>query len=94
MKISKKSGLTLGDLFPAVLVVAIISILFVAVIYLFTQFGNTFTANSAASNATVTFTTQFANQIPLIGLVLTIVLIAGVIGVLVSSFFAKQGERV
>lgn len=86
---SRKS-LTLGDAFPAVLTVAIVSILFVAVIYLFTQFGDTFTPGSAASNATETFTVQFSNQIPLIGLVLTIVLIAVVIGVLISSFFSQE----
>ena len=89
-----KKGLTLGDAFPAVLTVALISILLVAVIYLFTQFGSTFTANSAAANATNTFTTQFSNQIPLVGLILTIVLIAIVIGVLVSSFFMRGGSRV
>lgn len=90
---TQKKGLTLGDAFPAVLTVALISILMVAVIYLFTQFGTTFTAGSAASNATGTFTTQFVNQIPLVGLILTIVLIAIVIGVLVSSFFMR-GSRV
>lgn len=89
----KKKGLSLGDAFPAVLTVALISILMVAVIYLFTQFGTTFTAGTAAANATSTFTTQFANQIPLVGLILTIVLIAIVIGVLVSSFFMR-GSRV
>jgi hypothetical protein len=91
MKMSKK-GLTLGDAFPAVLTVALISILMVAVIYLFTQFGTTFTAGSIAANATSSFTTQFYNQIPLVGLILTIVLIAIVIGVLVSSFFSRGGR--
>lgn len=54
----------------------------------------TYTAKGSTCAAASTFTTQFANQIPLVGLVLTIVLIAIVIGVLVSSFFARRGERV
>lgn len=55
--------------------------------YLYTDKGSTCTAAS-------TFTTQFANSIPIIGLVLTIVLIAIIIGVLVSSFFLRRRERI
>lgn len=171
MKIENKKGLSLRDAFPAVLIVSVVAILFVALIYMFNAFqtipadiarstiNETFTvttAGTAMGNATAcgfanfavsavynstgyqlntgnytagatgtianksdaspygtawkasytytdkgstctaasTFTTQFANQIPLVGLVLTIVLIAIVIGVLVSSFFARKGDRV
>jgi type II secretory pathway component PulF len=93
-QIQAKKGLTLGDAFPAVLTVALVAILMISVIYLFNQFGSTFTAGTTAANATTNFTTQFYNQIPLVGLVLTIVLIAIVIGVLVTSFFVRGGSRV
>lgn len=169
-KISKK-GLTLKDAFPAVLIVSVVAILFIALIYVFTAFqsipadiagsvvnesftvttagtamsnssncgfanfavsavynstgyalntGNytvgaagtianassavpygtswkatySFTDKGSTCSASQTFTTQFANQIPLVGLVLTIVLIAIVIGVLVTSFFARSRNRV
>lgn len=86
-KIANKKGLNLAEGFQAVLLTAVIGVLFIVVIYLFNQFGSTFTANSAAANASASLTTQFSNQIPLVGLVLAIVLIAIVIGVLLSSFF-------
>lgn len=172
MKLENKKGLSLKDAFPAVLIVSVVAILFVALIYVFTSFqtipadssayttinesltvssvgvyvanatscgfnnfavtqvfnasgtpitsGNysttsagivknitdmtqysqnwkvsyTNTNKGPACTAASTFTTNFSNQIPLIGLVLTIVLIAIVIGVLVTSFFQRKGERV
>jgi hypothetical protein len=172
-QIQAKKGLTLGDAFPAVLTVALVAILLITVLYLFTQFGtaigstisqtvinetvlpktagtqvvngagcnfanfavtkvtnaSNYVLNSAnytinqtggyvynltstaiyglswnfsytntygggACDATTSFGTQFNNQIPLVGLVLTIVLIAIVIGVLVTSFFVRGGSRV
>lgn len=169
-KISKK-GLTLKDAFPAVLIVSVVAILFVALIYVFTAFqsipadisynttnesftvttagttlsnasacgfsnfavqevrndtgyllntGNytttaagtianassaegygttwrafyTYTDKGSTCSASASLTTQFVNQIPLVGLVLTIVLIAIVIGVLVTSFFLRNKERI
>jgi hypothetical protein len=169
MKITKKKGLTLADAFPAVLTIAVIAILFVALIYMFTVMqsvpaniarsttnetispttdgvnigavsacgsasysiltvinsstgptiasGNytltsagvlknltstfrterdawnityTYTDKGSTCSAASSFTTQFAAQVPLVGLILTIVLIAIVIGVLVTSFFLKR----
>jgi len=91
----ERKAISLGEAFPAVLAVALVSILLVAVIYLFTQFGSTFDTGSAAANATGDLTTQFSNAVPLIGLVLTIVLIAIVIGVLITAFYMRSsGGRV
>lgn len=171
IKAQEKKGLTLSDAFPAVLTVAVLAILIVALLYLFTALaavpaditrsvvnetltptsagvnvanyaacgfanfavtnvyngskvvvinsGNytttaagtivnttstftqvpwnvtyTYTDKGTTCTAANTFTTQYTTQIPLIGLVLTIVLIAIVIGVLVSSFFSQGKERV
>ena len=54
----------------------------------------TYTDKGATCNAASSLTTNYTNQIPLVGLVLTIILIAIVIGVLVSSFFARNQERI
>jgi hypothetical protein len=169
--IKNKKGLSLREAFPAVLTVAIVAILLVTVLYLFSSlstiqgnitrtvvnesitpttlgttvsnasacgFGNlaiskvynastgtvinsgnysvinnnqirnltkeyidkpwnvtyTYTDNGAVCESSASLTTNFVNQIPLVGLVLTIVLIAIVIGVLVSSFFSKEKGRI
>lgn len=53
----------------------------------------TYTYAGSACVAAGSFTTQFSNQIALVGLVLTIILIAIVIGVLVTSFFMRRRGR-
>jgi hypothetical protein len=79
----------LGGSFNNVLMVMLIGILFIVTIYVFTQLGSTFTVNSAAANASNTLTTQFANQIPLVGVLVAVVVIASIIGLLIASFFSR-----
>ncbi|KKL18300.1 hypothetical protein LCGC14_2476880, partial [marine sediment metagenome] len=92
-KMRGKKGLTLGDAFPAVLTVLLVGILLVASLFLLTELSTTFTADSAAANASNDLITRFDNTIPLVGLILIIVMIAIVIGVLVSSFFVQGSGR-
>ena len=82
----------LSEAFPAVLTLVLVAVLVIISIYLFTTLGTSFTANSAAANATTAMTTQFGTYPALVGLVGTIIFLALVIGVLVASFaFGRKG---
>ena len=81
-----KKGIPLGAAFTAVLIVLLLGVLVVVGIFLFNSLGATFTANSAAANATNTMITQFGTYPTLVGLVGTIIFLGIVIGVLVASF--------
>jgi len=88
----KKKGIMLSEAFPAVLTLVLVAVLVIIAIYLFTTLGSSFTANSAAANATTVMTTQFGTFPALVGLVGTIIFLALVIGVLVASFaFGRKG---
>lgn len=89
----KKKGIPLGAAFSAVLIVVLLGVLVIVGIFLFNQLGSTFTANSAAANASTSMVTQFAGYVALVGLVGTIVFLGVVIGVLIGSF-ASGGRRV
>jgi hypothetical protein len=92
MKILSKKGIPLGQAFGAVLTVVLVAVLVIISLYLFTSLGTSFTANSAAANATNTMITQFGTYPALVGLVGTIIFLGIVIGVLVASF-AFGGRR-
>ncbi len=93
--VTQKKGIALNQAFGAVLAVVLIAVLVIIAIFLFDALGDSFTADSAASNATDEMITQFGNYPALIGLVGTIVFLGLVIGVLVASFvFGGKGSRV
>ena len=81
-----KKGIQLSQAFGAVLTLVLVAVLVIIAIYLFTTLGTSFTAGSAAANATNTMVTQFGGYPALVGLVGTIIFLALVIGVLVASF--------
>lgn len=85
-----KKGQLGGSTFNNVLIVMVIGILFIVTIYVFNQLGSTFTAGSSAANASSSLTTQFSNQIPLVGVLVAVVVIAAVVGLLVSAFFGSS----
>jgi hypothetical protein len=86
MEFKSKKGIQLNQAFGAVLTLILVAVLVIVAIYLFTALGASFTANSAASNATNTMITQFGAYPALVGLVGTIIFLGIVIGVLVASF--------
>lgn len=88
----QKKGFGLGDAVPAVMIVFILFILLIVIVYTITQLGTSFTAGSAAANASSSLTTQVSNNIPIAGLVLTIVLISLVIGALLSVLITRGGS--
>ena len=87
----KKKGLTLGEAVPAVLIVFILFILMIVVTYTIQQLGSTFTAGTAAANASNSLLTQVSNNIPIAGLVMTVVFIALVIGALIGVMMRGRG---
>ena len=86
MEMKSKRGIQLGQAFGAVLALVLVATLVVIAIYMFTSLGASFTANSAAANATNSLITQFGTYPTLVGLVGTIIFLGLVIGVLVASF--------
>ena len=81
-----KKGIMLSQAFGAVLTLVLVAVLVIIAIYLFSTLGSSFTANSAADNATDVMINQFATFPALVGLVGTIIFLSLVIGVLVASF--------
>ena len=79
----------LGGAFSNTIVVMVIGILMIVTIYVFTQLGSTFTAGTSAANASTSLTTQFSNQIPLVGVLVAIVFIAAIIALIVGSFMGR-----
>ena len=93
MRDINKKGIQLNQAFAAVLAVVLIAVLVIIAIFLFEALGDSFTANTAADNATNDMITQFATYPALVGLVGTIVFLGLVIGVLVGSFiFGGRGR--
>jgi hypothetical protein len=93
LKFKSRKGIQLSDAFGAVLTLVLVAVLVIIAIYLFSALGTSFTANSAASNATTTMITQFGSYPALVGLVGTIIFLGIVIGVLVASFvFGGKGR--
>jgi NADH:ubiquinone oxidoreductase subunit 5 (subunit L)/multisubunit Na+/H+ antiporter MnhA subunit len=86
-EINKKGQL--GGAFSNTIVVMVIGILMIVTIYVFTQLGSTFTAGTSAANASTSLTTQFSNQIPLVGVLVAIVFIAAIIALIVGSFMGR-----
>ena len=93
MEMKSKKGIQLNQAFGAVLTLILVAVLVIVAIFLFTSLGATFTAGSAADNATDTMITQFGSYPTLVGLVGTIIFLGIVIGVLVASFMfgGKRG---
>jgi hypothetical protein len=81
-----KKGIMLNQAFGAVLTLVLVAVLVIIAIYLFSTLNVSFTAGTAAFNATNTMITQFGTYPTLVGLVGTIIFLALVIGVLVASF--------
>jgi hypothetical protein len=92
MKFMSKKGIPLGAAFGAVLTLVLVAVLVIIAIYMLSSLGGTFTANTAASNATNTMITQFGGYPALVGLVGTIIFLGLVIGVLVGSFVGGRGK--
>lgn len=87
----KRKGLSLGEAIPAVLIVFILFVLMIVITYTISTLGSTFTAGSAAANASNSLLTQVSNNIPIAGLVMTVVFIALVIGALVGVMMRGRG---
>ena len=85
-KLHQKKGIMLGEAFGAVLTLVLVAVLVIVAIYLFVTLNNSITSSTAANTAITTMVTQFGTFPALIGLVGTIIFLALVIGVLVTSF--------
>lgn len=94
MEMKSKKGIQLSQAFSAVLVLVLVAVLVIIAIYLFQNLATSFTAGSAALNATNSMITQFGTYPSLVGLVGTVIFLGLVIGVLVASFAFGRKEGV
>ena len=81
-----KKGMSIGDIYPVVLTIALVAILIAIVMFVLDEFGDQMTNGSAAQNATDDIIDDFVDFIPWIGIILLVVAAAIVLGVLIRSF--------
>jgi len=86
--------MSLGDLYPVILTIALVAILLAVVLFVLDEFGGQMTNDSAAQNATEAVVSDFADFIPWIGVILLIVAAAIVLGIVIRSFAGGRGGRV
>ncbi|MFW5889064.1 MAG: hypothetical protein ACOCUD_01655 [Bacillota bacterium] len=81
-----KRGMSLGDLYPAILTIALIAILMAVVLYVLSEFGGQMENGSAAQDATDDVIDDFTDFVPWIGVILLIIAAAIVLGIVIRSF--------
>jgi len=87
--LAKKKGVTLGDMYPAVLTIVLIGIVLGVGLYVLDKFEDNMTGEAAtAVNTTITGLDDFASWIAIIVVVLAA---AVVLGVVLSSFGGNRG---
>jgi type II secretory pathway component PulF len=86
-----KRGLTLGDLYPAVLAIVLIGIVLGIGLYVLAQVESNVTGGSAAINTTITGLSGLASWI---GVIVVVIAAAIVLGVVVSSFGGGRSRGV
>ena len=89
-----KRGMSIGDLYPVILIIATVAILLAVVMFVLDEFGDQMTENGSAQNATNDIVDDFTDFVPWIGIILLVVAAAIVLGVVISSFAGKAGGRV
>jgi len=87
-----KKGMSIGDVYPTVLTIAIVAILLAVVMFVLGEFGDQMTNDSAAQNATEDVIEDFSDFVPWIGIILLVVAAAIVLGIVIRSF--SGGNRV
>ena len=93
IKVRNKKGMSIGDIYPIVLTIAVVAILLGVVMYVLDEFADQMTSNSSAENATEDIINDFVDFVPWIGIILLVVAAAIVLGVVISSF-ARGGKKV
>lgn len=81
-----RRGLSIGDIYPVVLTIALVAILIAIVMFVLDEFGDQMDNGSSAQNATDDIIDDFVDFVPWIGIILLVVAAAIVLGVLVRSF--------
>ncbi|HEA46673.1 MAG TPA: type II secretion system protein [Candidatus Pacearchaeota archaeon] len=87
-----KRGMTIGDIYPTMLVIALVAILIAVVLLVLDKFGDQMDNDSLAQNATENIAQQISDFVPWIGIILLIIAAAIVIGILVNNL--GGGKRV
>ena len=83
-----KRGLSLGDLYPAVLTIVLIGIVLGIGLFVLAEVESNITNGSAAVNTTITGLTGLATWIAVI---VVVIAAAVVLGIVISSFGGRRG---
>ena len=86
MKMMKKKGLSLGDLYPAVLTIVLVGIVLGIGLYVLNQVEANITGGSAQINTTITGLGGLADWI---GVIVVVIAAAVVLGVVINSFGSR-----
>ena len=86
LKRKSKKGMTIGDLYPIILIIATVGILLAVVLFVLQEFGGQMEDESSAQNATEDIIEDFVDFVPWIGIILLVIAAAIVLGVVISSF--------
>lgn len=93
MKFTKRKSLNLGDAPTVILIVALAFLVMATVAYIGEKYQGALTANSTAYNVTGDLQTEVGNNTSIMGIVLTISLVAIVLSVLIGVFAGFGRKR-
>ena len=88
---SNKRGMSLGDLYPAVLTIVLIGIVLGLGIYVLNEVSSSVTTGSAAETAINTTATGLAGLSTWIAVIVVVIAAAIVLGIVISSFGKTRG---
>ena len=87
-----KKGMGLGDIYPALLIIALVAILIGVVLFVLDEFADQIGNETTAGNATEDIIEEIADFVPWIGIILLVIAAAIVLGLLVRNL--AGGQRV
>ena len=92
LKMNDKRGMGIGDIYPALLVVALVSILIGVVLFVLDEFADQIGNDTIAGNSTEDLMGEIVDFIPWIGIILLVIAAAIVLGLLINNL--AGGKRV
>ena len=87
-----KRGMSVGDIYPVMLTIALVAILIGVVLFVLDEFSDQLTNGSLAQNATNDLMVEIADFVPWIGIILLVIAAAIVLGILIRNL--AGGQRV
>ena len=90
-KLLKKKGMSIGDMYPAVLTIVLVGVVLGVGLYVLSTFSTAITTDVIASGAVNTTIACLADFADWIAIIVVVIAAAIVLGVVLSSFGQRQG---